>query len=111
MHLMVGAIVTPIHVAELTGRYHGMIEGGIERGAGRSILRADIHLTQFGIPRLVGLRTDSLEIPSAQLCFHIGTGCFHAGGRQRHLQHHRLGSIHLHTGIYILCICYLSTYL
>ena len=109
MHLMVGSIVAAIHVAELTGSYHGMIEGGIESGTGRGIFRTDIDLPQLRIPSLVGLCADSLEIPTAQLCFHIGTSSFHAGRRQGHLQHHRLAGIHLCPGIDRTCLSYLPT--
>ena len=66
MHLAVGSAVIAVHIAEERRSHHRMIQRRIEDALRRFILRLDLHLRQFIVPRLVGSGRRFFEIPSGE---------------------------------------------
>ena len=78
---MVRTVVVAVHVAEERRSHHRMIQRRIEDALRRFILRLDLHLRQFIVPRLVGSGRRSVEIPSGEFRRKVFPSALHAYGR------------------------------
>ena len=78
---MVRTVVVAVHVAEERRSHHRMIQRRIEDALRRFILRLDLHLRQFIVPRLVGSGRRSVEIPSGEFRRKVCLRAFDAYGR------------------------------
>ena len=56
---------------------HGVIQGGVEHGAGILILALNVNLAQFLVPGGAGGSLGGLEVPARELGLHVGLGAFH----------------------------------
>ena len=81
MHLAVGSAVITVHIAEERRSHHRMIQRRIEDALRRFILRLDLHLRQFIVPRLVGSGRRSVEIPSGEFRRKVCLRAFDTYGR------------------------------
>ena len=81
MHLAVGSAVIAVHIAEERRSHHRMIQRRIEDALRRFILRLDLHLRQFIVPRLVGSGRRSVEIPSGEFRRKVCLRAFDTYGR------------------------------
>ena len=78
---MVRTVVVAVHVAEERRGDHRMVKSRIEDALRRFILRLDLHLRQFIVPRLVGSGRRSVEIPSGEFRRKVFPSALHAYGR------------------------------
>ena len=78
---MVRTVVVAVHVAEERRSHHRMIQRRIEDALRRFILRLDLHLRQFIVPRLVGSGRRSVEIPSGEFRRKVCLRAFDTYGR------------------------------
>ena len=99
--LAVSAPIVAVHVAELRRSDHRVVERRIEDAAGGFVRSLDTHLLQLGVPRLVGRRRRSFEVPAGKFRLHVELGVLDAHGRNRHFHIERLavGRIELHAGV------------
>ena len=101
MHLAVGSPVIAVHIAEERRSHHRMIQRRIEDALRRFILRLDLHLRQFIVPRLVGSGRRSVEIPSGEFRRKVCLRAFDTYGRKGHFHEHlfALRRVEVHTCI------------
>ena len=101
MHLAVGSAVIAVHIAEERRSHHRMIQRRIEDALRRFILRLDLHLRQFIVPRLVGSGRRSVEIPSGEFRRKVCLRAFDTYGRKGHFHEHlfALRRVEVHTCI------------
>ena len=101
MHLAVGSAVITVHIAEERRSHHRMIQRRIEDALRRFILRLDLHLRQFIVPRLVGSGRRSVEIPSGEFRRKVCLRAFDTYGRKGHFHEHlfALRRVEVHTCI------------
>ena len=98
---MVRTVVVAVHVAEERRSHHRMIQRRIEDALRRFILRLDLHLRQFIVPRLVGSGRRSVEIPSGEFRRKVCLRAFDTYGRKGHFHEHlfALRRVEVHTCI------------